>query len=138
MVWRVTTFALMSSQRSACCRCAASNCRPGLVSSQYLISIKCTCRWYTFSWYSNTALAAGPAADGQGGVWLGCTCMSVCCRCGKHMHAQPTRLLSMTQKGLGLWILRVAACVSANSGANDASVHPHKVRQGPWLSLEGC
>eukprot|EP00983_Pelagomonas_calceolata_P004430 144025-Pelagomonas_calceolata.AAC.1 len=28
---------------SACCRCAAPNCCPGLVSSQYLISINCTC-----------------------------------------------------------------------------------------------
>eukprot|EP00983_Pelagomonas_calceolata_P123140 1160976-Pelagomonas_calceolata.AAC.3 len=27
----------MSLQRSACCRCAASNCFPGLISSQYLI-----------------------------------------------------------------------------------------------------
>eukprot|EP00983_Pelagomonas_calceolata_P008086 262671-Pelagomonas_calceolata.AAC.1 len=35
MVWRDTTFALMSLQRCACCRCAASNCCPGLVSSQY-------------------------------------------------------------------------------------------------------
>eukprot|EP00983_Pelagomonas_calceolata_P124400 1161103-Pelagomonas_calceolata.AAC.11 len=54
MVWRVTTSALTSLQRSACCRCAASNCQqccPGLVSSQYLISIKCTCRWLTFSWW---------------------------------------------------------------------------------------
>eukprot|EP00983_Pelagomonas_calceolata_P024900 782956-Pelagomonas_calceolata.AAC.1 len=58
MVWRVTTFALMSLQRSACCRCAASNCCPSLVSSQYLISIKCTCRWSTFSrWGSLTRLA---------------------------------------------------------------------------------
>eukprot|EP00983_Pelagomonas_calceolata_P013708 439326-Pelagomonas_calceolata.AAC.1 len=32
----------MSLQRSACCRCAAFNYCPGLVSSQYLISIKCT------------------------------------------------------------------------------------------------
>eukprot|EP00983_Pelagomonas_calceolata_P044008 1139124-Pelagomonas_calceolata.AAC.3 len=39
MVWRVTAFALMSLQRSACCRCAASNCCPGLVPSQYLNSI---------------------------------------------------------------------------------------------------
>eukprot|EP00983_Pelagomonas_calceolata_P053142 1143182-Pelagomonas_calceolata.AAC.1 len=36
----------MSLQRSACCRCAASNSCPGLVSSQYLFSIKCTCRRY--------------------------------------------------------------------------------------------
>eukprot|EP00983_Pelagomonas_calceolata_P055346 1144113-Pelagomonas_calceolata.AAC.11 len=34
IVWRVTVFALMSLQRSACFRCAASNCSPGLVSSQ--------------------------------------------------------------------------------------------------------
>eukprot|EP00983_Pelagomonas_calceolata_P134955 1162109-Pelagomonas_calceolata.AAC.1 len=47
MVWRSTTFALMGLQRSAFCRCAASNCCPGLVSSQYLTSIKCTCRWFT-------------------------------------------------------------------------------------------
>eukprot|EP00983_Pelagomonas_calceolata_P007185 233832-Pelagomonas_calceolata.AAC.1 len=31
MVWRVTTFAVTILQRSACCRCAASNCCPGLV-----------------------------------------------------------------------------------------------------------
>eukprot|EP00983_Pelagomonas_calceolata_P036024 1127396-Pelagomonas_calceolata.AAC.1 len=30
----------MSLLRPACCRCAASNCCPGLVSSQYSISIK--------------------------------------------------------------------------------------------------
>eukprot|EP00983_Pelagomonas_calceolata_P036109 1129400-Pelagomonas_calceolata.AAC.1 len=42
MVWRVTNCALMGLQRSACCRCAASNCCPSLVSSQYFISIKCT------------------------------------------------------------------------------------------------
>eukprot|EP00983_Pelagomonas_calceolata_P014846 471244-Pelagomonas_calceolata.AAC.1 len=48
----------MSLQRSACCRCAASNCCPGIVSSQYLVSIKCTCRWFTFSWWgSHTRLA---------------------------------------------------------------------------------
>eukprot|EP00983_Pelagomonas_calceolata_P030677 963659-Pelagomonas_calceolata.AAC.1 len=48
MVWRVTTSALMFLQRSAYCRCAASNCCPGLMSSQYVISIKCTCRWSTY------------------------------------------------------------------------------------------
>eukprot|EP00983_Pelagomonas_calceolata_P023853 750976-Pelagomonas_calceolata.AAC.1 len=58
MVWRVTTFALMSLQRSACCRCATSNCCPGLASSQFLISIKCTCRWFTFcSWGCLSRLA---------------------------------------------------------------------------------
>eukprot|EP00983_Pelagomonas_calceolata_P003456 113004-Pelagomonas_calceolata.AAC.2 len=55
MVWRVTTFALTSLQRPACCRCAASICCPGLVSSQYFISIKCmrpeTClETSVFSW----------------------------------------------------------------------------------------
>eukprot|EP00983_Pelagomonas_calceolata_P010490 340088-Pelagomonas_calceolata.AAC.1 len=35
MVWRVTTFAFMSLQRSARCRCVASNCCPGLVSSHW-------------------------------------------------------------------------------------------------------
>eukprot|EP00983_Pelagomonas_calceolata_P049885 1141697-Pelagomonas_calceolata.AAC.2 len=44
-------LSLMSLQRSACCFCAASNCCPGLVSSQYLISIKCTCRWFTSNWW---------------------------------------------------------------------------------------
>eukprot|EP00983_Pelagomonas_calceolata_P019842 626516-Pelagomonas_calceolata.AAC.1 len=34
MVWRITTIALMGLQRSACCRCAASNCCPGLVSGR--------------------------------------------------------------------------------------------------------
>eukprot|EP00983_Pelagomonas_calceolata_P058831 1145648-Pelagomonas_calceolata.AAC.2 len=34
----INEFAL---KRSACCRCAASNCCPGLASSHYLISIKC-------------------------------------------------------------------------------------------------
>eukprot|EP00983_Pelagomonas_calceolata_P013124 419381-Pelagomonas_calceolata.AAC.1 len=44
--------------RSACCRCAASNCCPGPMSSQHLISIKCTCRWFTFSrWGCLTRLA---------------------------------------------------------------------------------
>eukprot|EP00983_Pelagomonas_calceolata_P005355 174306-Pelagomonas_calceolata.AAC.1 len=38
MVWRVTTLALTSLQNSACCRCAASNCCPGLVSSKFMIS----------------------------------------------------------------------------------------------------
>eukprot|EP00983_Pelagomonas_calceolata_P055835 1144319-Pelagomonas_calceolata.AAC.1 len=38
VVWRVINLALISLQRSVCCRCATSNCRPGLVSSQYLIS----------------------------------------------------------------------------------------------------
>eukprot|EP00983_Pelagomonas_calceolata_P028031 879596-Pelagomonas_calceolata.AAC.1 len=52
MVWRITTFALMSLQRSACCRCVASNCCPGLVSSQFLTSIECTCRWFTFGWWA--------------------------------------------------------------------------------------
>eukprot|EP00983_Pelagomonas_calceolata_P024205 761723-Pelagomonas_calceolata.AAC.1 len=35
----------MSLQRSACCRCATSNCCPDLVPSQFFVSIKCTCRW---------------------------------------------------------------------------------------------
>eukprot|EP00983_Pelagomonas_calceolata_P067151 1149380-Pelagomonas_calceolata.AAC.1 len=33
MVWGVTAFALIRLQGFACCRCAASNCCPGLVSS---------------------------------------------------------------------------------------------------------
>eukprot|EP00983_Pelagomonas_calceolata_P011982 384760-Pelagomonas_calceolata.AAC.1 len=41
----------MSLLRSVCCRCAASNCCQGLVSSQYFISIKCICRWFTSSWW---------------------------------------------------------------------------------------
>eukprot|EP00983_Pelagomonas_calceolata_P021654 678179-Pelagomonas_calceolata.AAC.1 len=48
----------MSLQRSACCCCAASNCCPGLVSSQYLISIKYACRWFTFSWWGSLARLA--------------------------------------------------------------------------------
>eukprot|EP00983_Pelagomonas_calceolata_P076630 1153493-Pelagomonas_calceolata.AAC.1 len=43
MVWRATAFALISLHRSTCCRCAASNCCPGLMASQYLISIYYTC-----------------------------------------------------------------------------------------------
>eukprot|EP00983_Pelagomonas_calceolata_P055310 1144104-Pelagomonas_calceolata.AAC.2 len=34
MVCDATAFTLIFLQRSACCRCAASNCSPGLVSSQ--------------------------------------------------------------------------------------------------------
>eukprot|EP00983_Pelagomonas_calceolata_P003447 112495-Pelagomonas_calceolata.AAC.1 len=32
------------------CRCAASNCCPGLMSSQYLISIKCAFHCLAISW----------------------------------------------------------------------------------------
>eukprot|EP00983_Pelagomonas_calceolata_P074815 1152708-Pelagomonas_calceolata.AAC.4 len=37
MVYKATALPLIFLLRSACCRSVASNCRPGLVSSQYLI-----------------------------------------------------------------------------------------------------
>eukprot|EP00983_Pelagomonas_calceolata_P027077 851196-Pelagomonas_calceolata.AAC.1 len=60
----------MSLQRSACCRCAASNWSPGLVSSQYLISIKCTCRLFTFSWWGCLTRLAVMALTGSVGLNL--------------------------------------------------------------------
>eukprot|EP00983_Pelagomonas_calceolata_P015621 496287-Pelagomonas_calceolata.AAC.1 len=45
------SFCINELQKSACCRCAASKCCPGLMSSQSLILIKCTCLWLTFSWW---------------------------------------------------------------------------------------
>eukprot|EP00983_Pelagomonas_calceolata_P046710 1140309-Pelagomonas_calceolata.AAC.1 len=49
----------------ACCRCAASNCCPGLVSSQYLILIECTCCWFIFGfWGCLTQLAVVVLSEG--------------------------------------------------------------------------
>eukprot|EP00983_Pelagomonas_calceolata_P066756 1149202-Pelagomonas_calceolata.AAC.2 len=46
--------------RPACCCCAAFNYCLGLVSSQYFISINCTCCWFVFS---HTVSCAGPLRD---------------------------------------------------------------------------
>eukprot|EP00983_Pelagomonas_calceolata_P027942 876435-Pelagomonas_calceolata.AAC.1 len=63
----------MSLQRSACCRCAASNCCPGFVSSQYFMSIKChMCSAHAAGLHS----VGGVALRGRllwSSVW-GCVC----------------------------------------------------------------
>eukprot|EP00983_Pelagomonas_calceolata_P023442 738465-Pelagomonas_calceolata.AAC.1 len=61
----------MSLQRSACCRCAVSNCCPGLVSSQCLVSIKCTCRWFTSRYlYGTLVLTKNKLLRNKPRAWM--------------------------------------------------------------------
>eukprot|EP00983_Pelagomonas_calceolata_P038180 1136700-Pelagomonas_calceolata.AAC.1 len=45
MLCNFTAYPLTFLQRSTFCCCAAFNFCPGLVPSQYLVSIRCACCW---------------------------------------------------------------------------------------------